>query len=460
MTVGISTVGVNPGTILIVDDEAEFVEVIQEVLRGEGYDVVGITDPSRAIELVHKNRYDLIITDLKMPGVDGLELTRAAKEQNESTEVIVITGYASLESAMMALKHGVYDFMLKPFDVADIHKTVKNAMEKIRLRRENEYLTHKLEKTLSDLSTVYEISRFINSSYDLNEVLSFTSETLASTIGLDVFAIFLWDRKNGYFRICKSSGLSEETEKNLRVGRNDGALGKAFEKDDLNFVDSLKDDATFKKEAAKSDLKKYKTAAVFPLKADDAAFGAVMIFKVNDESPDDMEKLRLASITMTQITPIIRFYVFKNDQSIMWSDPLFQVKEEMKKILEKAKLYKGGLIFLMLKLYLKHGGSKNYRILDIHQELLQRLNESVSAIDSIIVFGIDSFVVVLQGRSQVESEVFAGKLKKEVESHVFKPAHVDFVLDYGYSIFPADGTTAEELIGRAQYNLWSAVKSK
>ena len=460
MSTGKNTAGANPGKILIVDDESEFVDIILEVLQGEGYSVEGVLDPKQALKLIEKNNYDLVITDLKMPGMDGLELTRAAKERNESTEVIVITGYASMESAVMALKHGVYDFMLKPFEIGDIHKTVQNVMEKIKLRRDNEFLAERLEKTLSDLSTVYEISRFINSSYDLEEVLSFTSETLSSTIGLDIFAIFLWDRKMEYFSVRKSSGLSDDTAGKLRVPRHGGLLGAAFEKDDLNFIESLKNDAVFKDGAAKSDQKELKSAAVLPLKADDSAFGAVMIFNVNDENPEDMDRLRFASITMTQVTPIIRFYVFKHDQTILWSDPLFQVKEEMKKILEKAKLYKGGLIFLMLKLYLKHGGSKDYRILDIHQEMLQKLNSAVSAIDSIIVFGIDSFVVVLQGKSQVETEVFAGKLQKEVENKVFKAAHVDFVLDYGYSIFPADGTTAEELIGKAQYNLWSAVKGK
>ena len=450
----------NTGNILIIDDEQEFVDILHDILKADGFAIRGTIDPQEGLRLIEKNEYDLVITDLKMPTIDGIEIVKSVKKHSPHSEVVVVTGHASIESTMLALKHDVYDYIVKPIDAVTLKNTVNNAMEKIRLRHENEALSHKLEKTLNDLSALYEISRFINSSYDLDEVLSFTADTLSASIGLCNFAIFLWDQNENRFSIHKGHGLHDDSLSGFTVRRNEGVFGEAFEKDDLVFVKSFGDDPAFSDGITGEDKNLSDSAAVLPFRADDASFGAAVFFNVDAERSEDMDMVRLASITMTQVVPIIRFYLHKAKQTLLWADPLFQIKEEMKSILEKARLYKGGLTFLMFKLYLRHGGAQANNILDIHQVLLDKLNSAVSTIDSIIVFGLDSFVVILQGRTKVSSEVFAGTIKKEVESNIFQKEDFDFVLDYGYARYPMDGTTAEDLIGRAQFNLLTAVKGK
>lgn len=449
---------INSGKILVVDDEQGFIDVITDVLESEGYSIEGTSDPQQGLKLLKEKSFDLVITDLKMPTVNGVEIVKYAKERNPNTEVIVVTGYGSLETALMALKHGVYDYLLKPFNVADITNTVNNAMEKIRLRQENEILAKRLEKTLNDLSTIYEISRFISSSYDLDEVLRFTADTIAASIGLESLAIFLWDNEKNHFSIRSAHGLHEETKKNFIIERCNGIFGDAFEKEDMAFIDSFSEDSSFQKGVNPEDKKRLSSAVVLPLRADDSTFGAVLIFQVDQERLEDRDKIRLASITMTQVTPIIRFYLYKNEQSMLWSDPLFQIKKQMSAVLEKARLYKGGLVFLIFKLYLKHGWTKTYRILDTYQKVFHKLKSNVTEIDSVIVFGLDSFVVILQGRNQIATEVFASTIKKEIESEIFQKEEANFILDFGYARFPIDGTTAEELIGKSQFNMWCAVK--
>ena len=149
--------------ILVVDDEKGLVDIITEVLTDDGYGVTGTTDSTEAVELIRENRFDLVITDLKMPKVDGLEITRIVKDKSESTDVILITGYASMESAVEALKKNVYDYILKPFNINDISNTVKRALERQRLIHQNEKLRGKIEKNLNDITTLYEISKIMTS---------------------------------------------------------------------------------------------------------------------------------------------------------------------------------------------------------------------------------------------------------------------------------------------------------
>lgn len=131
--------------ILLVDDERMYRDMLQKTLRMEGYEVDTASDGEEAVRLIRSSNFDIIVTDLAMPGVDGMEVLRAAKQVNESTVVIIITGYASLDTALKAIKDGVYDYITKPFQLEEIKLTLKNAREKIDLMRENEDLIGRLQ---------------------------------------------------------------------------------------------------------------------------------------------------------------------------------------------------------------------------------------------------------------------------------------------------------------------------
>ena len=113
--------------ILVVDDEPGILELLTEVLAGDGYAVEGFTDPRKALKALEDDHFDIIITDLKMPDIDGIQLTHSAKAINQEIQVIVITGYASLESTLNAFKQDVYEYILKPFNASDILMTVRKA---------------------------------------------------------------------------------------------------------------------------------------------------------------------------------------------------------------------------------------------------------------------------------------------------------------------------------------------
>ncbi len=133
--------------VLIVDDEADFRNLLVEALESLGYGAEGAESAEQAIELIKLNHFPVIFTDLNMPGgLSGLELIKAIHERDPRTFSILMTGYATTESAIQALKRGAYDFIQKPFKLAEIEAALERALDHYRLRMENEEYQKNLER--------------------------------------------------------------------------------------------------------------------------------------------------------------------------------------------------------------------------------------------------------------------------------------------------------------------------
>ena len=123
--------------ILVVDDEQSLREVLGIMLKRAGYAVTSAADGEEAIEHLNKEIFDLVITDLRMPKVDGMEVLKAVKSASPETVVLVITAFATADSAVEAMKQGAYDYLTKPFQVDEVQLIIRNALERRRLTTEN-----------------------------------------------------------------------------------------------------------------------------------------------------------------------------------------------------------------------------------------------------------------------------------------------------------------------------------
>ena len=140
----------HPIPILIVDDEADLRDLLVEALTEQGYGAVGADGAAQALALVKEQHFPVIFTDLNMPGgLSGLELLRAVRERDPRTMGILMTGYATTESAIQALKRGAYDFIQKPFKLVEIEASLARALEHYRLLRENEDYQENLERMVA-----------------------------------------------------------------------------------------------------------------------------------------------------------------------------------------------------------------------------------------------------------------------------------------------------------------------
>ena len=122
--------------VCILDDEAIVGDRLKPELEDDGYEVEVFTDSASALARVNERCFDIFITDLKMEGVDGMGFLERVKEKCPESEVIVITGYATMETARESLIKGAYDFIAKPFRIGEIRTAVKKAKKKARRRHQ------------------------------------------------------------------------------------------------------------------------------------------------------------------------------------------------------------------------------------------------------------------------------------------------------------------------------------
>ena len=127
----------DPARLLIVDDEENLRTSLCQAFRMEGYEVTGAADAQEALALIQEANFDVLLSDLMMPGLDGLSLLEKARVLMPEAVIILMTGQATVESAIRALKGGAYDYILKPFKLEEIFHVVGRGLEQQRLRREN-----------------------------------------------------------------------------------------------------------------------------------------------------------------------------------------------------------------------------------------------------------------------------------------------------------------------------------
>ena len=165
--------------ILIVDDESSMRDVLSIMLHREGYRVDAAVDGAQAVKHLQDHSYDLVISDVQMPRMDGLQLLQHVRERSPDTVVIMITAFSSTEQAIDAMKQGAYDYIIKPFKNEEIRIVIKNALERKQLRQENIQLKKELEKR-------YSFAGLIGKSKPMQEVYSLVEKVAGSRVNIMV----------------------------------------------------------------------------------------------------------------------------------------------------------------------------------------------------------------------------------------------------------------------------------
>ena len=120
-------------SILLIDDEHEIVNLLTTFLKKNGYNVTGLTDSNKALQVIKDTPIHIILTDLKMPKVTGMDIIKAVVETQRDTQVIIFTAYATIDSAIEAIKFGVNEYIRKPFHIEEIIVALERAAEKLIL---------------------------------------------------------------------------------------------------------------------------------------------------------------------------------------------------------------------------------------------------------------------------------------------------------------------------------------
>lgn len=169
--------------ILVVDDERVIREILSDFLGLEGYVVRTVEDGVQALEELQKRSYNLVISDLKMPKMSGLELIEKITELGIPVLTVIMTGFGTVETAIEAMKHGAYDYILKPFKVEEVIHIVKRGLDRQRLQHEN--------LRLKDALSIYKISEAIATSLSVEKVLDLVLDAVLDAVDADIVNLLL-----------------------------------------------------------------------------------------------------------------------------------------------------------------------------------------------------------------------------------------------------------------------------
>jgi nitrogen-specific signal transduction histidine kinase/DNA-binding response OmpR family regulator len=302
---------IGPGKILIIDDDAKTREMLLECLTLLRCDTTPVGDGQQALAALETERFDVALLDLMLPDLSGIEVLRHIRAQWPETEVILLTGYASLETAIEALRMGIYDYVTKPFDARTIQTTVRRAVEKHRFRLRLTALNRAIQAMIATL--------------DPDEVLALAMAEARTMLDAEATAILLLDLATAELRLAAVAGAMADVPIDRRTPADVGIVGWVVENAQPVFIPNVPDDPRFSEQADNLIGPGARSLLAVPLTYRETTIGAILA--VNRASGGfDTHDCELLS-TLAGSTAI----AIENAR-------LYQAERELRKLVEQSQL--------------------------------------------------------------------------------------------------------------------------
>ncbi len=222
--------------VLIIDDSNEVRDIIANlILEPAGYRVLTASNGADGFRLITETQPDLVILDEQMPGMTGIQVLRAMREQNLQIPVIFMTAFGSEDLAVQAFRLGVRDYVIKPFEPQEMARAIDRALTEVRLRRERDLLVAQLEEAnrrlqqqVQELNTLYSIGRSMTSQLDLEVVLTRVVEAAVFLTRADEGLLLLLDPESGDLMLRAAKNVDEQRARELRVRVEDSLAAQVF----------------------------------------------------------------------------------------------------------------------------------------------------------------------------------------------------------------------------------------
>lgn len=436
--------------ILVVDDDVFFRTFCSDVLRAQGYEVTVVSTGSEALERAQKGGVALILADIYMSGMTGLELLETVKAQNPALDVVIMTGYASIETAIQALKRGAADYLRKPFAAEELSAVVESTLVQRRLYQENEQLKNQLR--------LYGISRSFASVDDPVRVLDLGLEALLHVASVREGVCLLSGAGMRFMELVHHRGLGADASQAIR----DGFVARGLKHlQTLARVETVAS-ARLKRILGDGSASGYREALLVPLMDRGVLTGAYVLLRDRDGerfSAEEMENARFIGRQVDLSYDSARR--IQEARNLAFVDPLTDLYNAryldiaLEKRIAEAKTLGTSFSVLFLDLDYFKDVNDRYGHLTGGKVLIEAsriLKANVREEDYVIRYGGDEFTLVLPATDRSGAREVAERIRRSLKDHVFlgrEGKSVRLTASIGVATFPDDAQSREELIDQA-----------
>jgi diguanylate cyclase (GGDEF)-like protein len=433
--------------VLVVEDDSFFRETFRDLLREDGYEVDVAASGAEAIEKLRKQYYHVVVTDLVMQGINGLDLLSNVKQYDSSIEVILVTGHANVETAIYALKNGARDYLVKPINQDELKHTVALCVEQRRLLDENLELKRQIN--------LFQVSQTIANCLELERIYSLVVDALAKEVDVSRGIGYFLEGDNLVLKELKM--LDKVTAE--RIGSSLSAHFKTQKKKSESIIVRIDDEFLKSKDINKSLL-------LF-IRSKTHLQGVIILFnEPGKEFRSDINQKNLHFLleqSSLALDNASRFAMARNLANIDELTGLFNYRYldvALDHEIKRTGRYGSSLalIFLDLDLFKNvndvHGHLIGSKVLKEVGVLLKNLTREV---DLVFRYGGDEFTIILIETGMAGAARVAERIRMCIEDHIFlanEGYSIKITACLGYSVYPDDSKSKIELLELADQAMY------
>lgn len=441
--------------ILIVEDDRFFRDMFADLLNGQGYVVECASSGEEGLKMLSRRPFDLVITDLVMPDIDGMEILARAKESDPSIDVIMVTGNANMESAIFALKHGARDYIVKPINPDEFLHSVGQCLEQRRILDENE--------ELKSMLSLYQSSQSIAGCLEIERVYHLMLDAIARELDISRgMGLFKSDNSIELYEIKGVSNPVAEHFKEVILAN----IAKNLPGNRLMTRIQFSEKSTSLPGIRESEIEE---AYLIFVRSKGILRGIIVVFNEPGlRLPDFSVKKRNILFLLEQSVlalenatsySLAKDMLFIDDLSGLFNQRYLEVAldREMRRIGRYSSHL--AVLFLDMDTFKQvndtHGHLVGSRVL---REMGSLMKKSVRDVDVVIRYGGDEYTAILVETSPEMAKHVAERIRSMVESHQFlaeEGYNIRLTCSIGYSCCPEDTVSKDELLEMADQAMYA-----
>jgi diguanylate cyclase (GGDEF)-like protein len=441
--------------ILIVEDDSFFREVFADLLKEDGYSVDVASSGESALEMIALKEYQLVVTDLVMQNISGLDILSKVKQMDSTIDVIMVTGHANMETAIFALKNGAKDYLVKPINHDEFKHTVAKCMEQRRILDENQ--------ELKGLIKLFKVSQTIANCLDSDRLHALILDALAKEVGTSRGLGFFYNGTDN-LALREVKGFSSTTGSRLGeiilAGYDDW-------QDETRSFRLLNDFLPHGVDFGLEDCDDLKDAMLLSIRYKTVLQGIVILFNDPGKCLPEESVLKNLSFLIDQSSLALenaaKFNMAKNLLYIDELTGLFNYRYldiALERELRRAERYNSNLSVLFLDIDTFKNVNDQFGHLigsKVLSEVGMLMKKSVRDVDTVIRYGGDEYTVILVETGMDGASTVAERIRSTIEAHPFvinEGLNIRLTASLGYACFPDDAKSKVELLELADQAMY------